>query len=346
MSNQRLALLALTAGAVMLAACDDARTLEAQQEEASVGSCANCHGFPPAAPHPQSQACFACHSQTVDGDNQLIPGGAHANGQIDETFGHAEERYIERHSGDALADIQRCTICHGQDYGGGLAQVSCNACHQGQLGIQNWQSNCTFCHGQRSDAFTLDDLSPAAPPEGLRGETATTDPHVGAHQKHLGNGSVYSNGFACQTCHPLVGGLVHLDGQVPVTFQFQPLASTGGATPSFTKATQTCSSVYCHGSTLQGGTSPAPQWTVPLTSCNSCHGIPPASGQHGIHTVKVACAECHVGYSDSSVNKDTHVDGTRNVNRVTFTFPDLAHHVLPNEPVAGWDCAACHLPAP
>lgn len=342
MSSQRLAMLALTAGAVMLTACDDARTLEAE-EGASVGSCATCHGFPPAAPHPQSQSCFACHPQTVDTNNQPIPGGAHANGVIDVTFGHAAG-YVGQHTADALADIQRCTFCHGADYSGGFAQVSCNACHQSQLGIQSWQNNCTFCHGQRSDAFTLDNLATAAPPDGVHGEKTTTDPHVGAHQKHLGNGSVLSNGFACQTCHPLVGALDHVDGQVPVTFQFEPLASTGGATPSFTKATQNCSSVYCHGSTLEGGTVSAPQWTVPLTACNSCHGIPPQSGYHSTHLPKVQCAECHDGYTNASVKKETHVNGTRNANRVTFRYPDLTHNVLPNEPVAGWECASCHLP--
>ncbi|HSD20624.1 MAG TPA: CxxxxCH/CxxCH domain-containing protein [Anaeromyxobacter sp.] len=342
MLNQRLALLALTASAVMLAACDDARTLEAQ-EGASVGTCATCHGFPPlqtrsGAAHPQSQACFACHPQTVDRDNQLIPGGPHANGNVDASFGH-DPGYIARHSADAIADIQTCSACHGQDYDGGLTVTidgeqrvspSCNDCHAGVLGIQNWQSNCTFCHGTRNNAFTFENLAQAAPPEGVRGETATTDPHVGAHQKHLGNGSVLTNGFECFTCHPLIGGLAHLDGQVPITFQLQPLASSDGATPSFTKGTQTCSSVYCHGSTLQGGTATAPRWTVALTACNSCHGIPPPTGQHDFHTgIGVACATCHDGYTDTSVNKATHVNGARDVVRAGVR-------------INGWDCTTCH----
>jgi predicted CxxxxCH...CXXCH cytochrome family protein len=356
MANQRLALLALTAGAVMLAAaCDEARIIEAQ-EGASVETCATCHGFPPlqtrsGAPHPQSQACFACHAQTVDRANQLIPGGPHANGVIDSNFGHAEPSYVGRHSGDAIADIQLCSVCHGQDYGGGVAVVggeervspSCNACHAG-FGFANWQSNCTFCHGTRNTAFTFESLAEAAPPQGVREGTVPTDPQVGAHQKHLGNGSVLSNGFPCWICHALNGGLDHLDGLAPITFQLHPLASSGGATPSFTKATQTCSSVYCHGSTLQGGAATEPQWTVALTACSSCHGIPPPTGQHGVHTAKVACAECHAGYTDTTVNKDTHVDGTRTVNRVVIgPAPTFTHTVLPAEPVQGWDCAACHI---
>lgn len=333
MANQRLALLALTASAVMLAACDEARTLEAR-EGSSIGTCATCHGFPPAvtgdgSPHPQSEACFACHALSVDRENKIIPGGAHANGRPDDTFGHAEQRYIDRHSADAIADIQFCSNCHGQDYGGGFAQVSCNACHIGLLEIQNWQGNCTFCHGTRNDGFTFEDLAEAAPPEGVRGETATTDPHVGAHQKHLGNGSVLSRGFACFTCHPLTGGLAHLDGEAQVTFALQPLASSGGATPSFTKATQTCSSVYCHGSTLQGGTVPEPQWTAAL-ACNSCHGIPPPTGQHDSHAAMLGgCSACHPGYTASSVDTATHVDGARDV-------------VFAGVRIAGWDCVGCH----
>ncbi len=329
MLNQRLALLALTAGTVLLAACDEARTLDAR-DGSSTGTCATCHGFPPPAPHPQSQACYACHPQTVDRDSRIIPGGTHANGQVDVSFGHAEERYIERHSGDALANIERCSVCHGEDFGGGFARVSCNLCHSGLLGIQNWQSNCTFCHGTRDDSFTLDDLAKAAPPAGVREGTVATDPQVGAHQKHLGNGSVLSNGFQCQTCHPLAGGLVHLDGQVPITFDLQPLASTGGATPSFAKQTQTCSSVYCHGSTLEGGTATAPQWTVALTACNSCHGVPPPTGQHVTHTAMLGgCTACHPGYTATSVDPATHVNGVRDV-------------VFASTRIAGWDCATCH----
>ncbi|WP_242346064.1 CxxxxCH/CxxCH domain c-type cytochrome [Anaeromyxobacter terrae] len=342
MVNQRFALLALTAGGIMLAACDDARTLEAREEASTAGTCAACHGFPPPAPHPQSQSCFVCHPQTVDQDNHIIPGGAHENGKVDPadvSFGHPAN-YLSQHSGDAIADIRRCTACHGESYDGGFAEVSCTGCH-GLFGYARWQSNCTFCHGTRDPGFTLDKLAEAAPPQGVRGGSAPTDPQVGAHQKHLGNGSVYSNGFQCQTCHPLEGSLDHLDGTVQVTFEFLPLASTGGATPSFTKQTQTCSSVYCHGSTLVGGTATSPRWTQALTSCDSCHGIPPASGFHTTHLAKVTCAECHVGYTNASVAKDTHVNGVRDVNQVIIGAGQT-HTVVPGVRVQGWDCVSCH----
>ena len=308
MPNQRLALLVLAAGAFTLAACDEARTIDAT-ERSSAETCTVCHGFPPPAPHPQSQSCNACHPATVDADNAIIPGGPHANGQTDVTFGHPDG-YVASHSGDAIADIQSCTVCHGQSYDGGIAGVSCNACHAALSPAVSWQTNCTFCHGTRREMFTLDELAPAAPPQGVRGGDASTDPRVGAHQKHLGNGSVWSNGFLCQTCHPLNGSLAHLDGNVPVEFGALPLASAEGVTPTFTKSTQTCA-VYCHGSTLEGGAATQPVWTTSL-SCNSCHGLPPPSGLHSDHARKnVACSRCHDGYTGASVNTATHVNGER-----------------------------------
>lgn len=333
MPTPRLALLALAACAITLAACDEARTID-DAESSSAESCSICHGFPPPAPHPQSQSCFTCHPATVDAENRLIPGGPHANGVTDVSFGHPDG-YVASHSGDAIANIQSCTACHGTDYDGGIAQVSCNACHAAQLQVQNWQSNCTFCHGTRDPAFTFDDLAKAAPPQGVRQGSATTDPQVGAHQKHLGNGSVLSNGFQCQTCHTLNGSLAHLDGTAPVEFGALPLASADGVTPTFTKSGQTCA-VYCHGSSLEGGTATQPVWTGSL-ACGSCHGTPPPSGPealptaHRLHAVDlgVGCGDCHAGYDAASVNKATHVNGTREV-------------VFAGVTINGWDCGTCH----
>jgi predicted CxxxxCH...CXXCH cytochrome family protein len=342
MPTPRLALLALAVCAITLAACDEARTIDAPEGSSSAESCSICHGFPPPAPHPQSQSCFTCHPATVDAENRIIPGGPHANGVKDVSVVGHPDGYVASHSGDAIADIQSCSACHGTDYDGGLAQAvspgveaSCNDCHAAQLQVQNWQSNCTFCHGTRDPAFTFDNLPKAAPPQGVRQGSATTDPQVGAHQKHLGNGSEWSNGFQCQTCHTLNGSLAHLDGNAPVEFGALPLASAEGVTPTFTKSGQTCA-VYCHGSSLEGGAATQPVWTSSL-ACNSCHGLPPSSGPealptaHRFHAVDlgVGCSACHAGYDTASVNKATHVNGTREV-------------VFAGVTINGWDCNTCH----
>ncbi len=68
----------------------------------------------------------------------------------------------------------------------------------------------------------------------------------------------------------------------------------------------------------------------PAPACGSCHAIPPSVGQHGIHS-SVACATCHgTGYSTTTVNAATHLNGTKNVslsawNPATQTCASYCH---------------------
>ncbi|GLI39402.1 fibronectin type III domain-containing protein [Geobacter hydrogenophilus] len=51
-------------------------------------------------------------------------------------------------------------------------------------------------------------------------------------------------------------------------------------------------------------------------ACGSCHAIPPATGQHLFHvnTAGLSCAACHgPGYSSTTVNTATHLNGVINV---------------------------------
>lgn len=49
--------------------------------------------------------------------------------------------------------------------------------------------------------------------------------------------------------------------------------------------------------------------------CGSCHAIPPANGRHSRHlSKKIGCEQCHgAGYSSSTVNAETHMNGVKNV---------------------------------
>jgi fibronectin type 3 domain-containing protein len=48
-------------------------------------------------------------------------------------------------------------------------------------------------------------------------------------------------------------------------------------------------------------------------ACGSCHAIPPAVGSHAKHTF-TSCATCHgAGYSSTTVNAATHMNGTKDV---------------------------------
>src|SRR5512147_3246387 len=63
---------------------------------------------------------------------------------------------------------------------------------------------CTHCHGDptRAASASTDPLVAAAPPRGVRGGTAPTDPDVGAHQRHLADGPTWK-AIACSSCHAL-----------------------------------------------------------------------------------------------------------------------------------------------
>lgn len=67
-------------------------------------------------------------------------------------------------------------------------------------------------------------------------------------------------------------------------------------------------------------------------ACGSCHAIPPAIGQHAFHaSLGYDCATCHgTGYSSTTVNAATHMNGTKNVslsvwNATTRTCASYCH---------------------
>ena len=256
------------------------------------------------------------------------------------------------HTTDALAGIAACTGCHGADYGGGLGGLapSCNACHASSVAASapDWKTNCTFCHGTRTaDVATATPL--AAPPEAVvgGGDQTNANPRVGAHQAHL-NSSALRDALPCSTCHTppaAAQSLTHFTGGA-ATLTFDALASRG-VTASYAGNGGACA-VYCHGSGTgwpsgSVAANPTPAWTSTGLACNACHGIPPATGPtvvgsaaHLFHvnTRGQACSRCHNGYTDTTVNPATHVDGTRDVIVTPTTGGSLR--------ISGWDCTACH----
>jgi predicted CxxxxCH...CXXCH cytochrome family protein len=89
--------------------------------------------------------------------------------------------------------------------------------------------------------------------------------------------------------------------------------SAGSGTTITTAANSTgICSVYCHGSTLTGGTVSSPSWTggASQAACGACHGAtsatPPTTGSHTRHAIIVAgqltlgCDQCHGAHTDNS----------------------------------------------
>jgi predicted CxxxxCH...CXXCH cytochrome family protein len=346
--------------AAFLAGCSAAK----QTPEAVAGTCDRCHGFPPSAPsqggaraiedpnHPNAPNCNACHSRTVDASGALIPGGDHMNGKVDVTGGHAAGYANPMvHAPDAFANIATCQGCHGATFDGWVGP-SCNACHY-EMGFADWKTNCTFCHGQATPGYAAAELKKAAPPRGVAGQTDPTDPHVGAHQKHL-NAGTRAGGFACGTCHVVPADLSHVNiGPVPVALEGAGQASLPPDLGTYTAADQTCA-VYCHGSTLASGkTKSPPAWTAATTNglaCDACHDAPPTmAGSPPVpHSSSTNCGACHPGYTSTSVNLATHLNGmveATNVHPSNFANP-TAHGPeaikLFQGATGALQCTSCH----
>lgn len=327
MRSTRLVPLVAVLAAVLAAGCDSARPIE---QRSAVTQCARCHGFPPppgvltsAASHPQSTACEVCHGATVVSGTELVPGGAHMNGQVD--FAAHPMPYLAQHRAAALQGVTACAVCHGATYAGGIGP-SCNTCH-GSIGYADWQTNCTFCHGTRTPGWTT--AQPArlvAPPEAVEdGVVDPSDPRVGAHQKHLTGGTI-ANAVACTECHPARSDLSHVDRSVQLVWG--PRASNGIA-PSFDPTALTCAN-YCHGATLPLADARAAQdpplaaWTRGAAlDCGSCHEASPTTGKHPAVVAQhdFDCSTCHGGtYTPVLADKSLHVNGT-----------------VDKGPIIGWD---------
>ena len=193
-----------------------------------------------------------------------------------------------------------CGACHGAPPPEPHPQLTnCRTCHPGTLlesgdidvagglhidGEVEIATSCTACHGS--------DAGPA-PPAALDGSTDTDSLGVGAHQAHLQGGTVRS-GIACTECHTVpatVDAAGHLDG-APADLTWGELATDEGVQPEWDREAATCSTTYCHGATLSGGTHKTPVWTEDgpaVTSCASCHGFPPLAP----HPQSFECRTCH-----------------------------------------------------
>ncbi|MBI5607889.1 MAG: cytochrome c3 family protein [Deltaproteobacteria bacterium] len=203
-------------------------------------------------------------------------------------------------------------------------------------------AECAACHGTSNNA---------APPKGLKGQTATTDAGVGAHQQHLGYGPAHTP-IACQTCHVVppskyqTGHLDAADDKATVTFA--GLALAGGATPTYDAATATCSNSYCHGATLKKpGKDSKPLWTKvdgSQRSCESCHGAPPAAP----HPTDNACETCHAATMGAKMvvtNRAMHINGKVDVVLASNVNCASCHGAPPfteKHPAVAANCGDCH----
>ena len=172
---------------------------------------------------------------------------------------------------------------------------------------------CNACHGSEAND---------APPVDTNGASDTTLVTVGAHQSHLTQPRGLTVPLTCQHCHVVpatVGDASHMDG-APAELTFGALATTDGAAPTWDRTAATCSSVYCHGATLNaGGSNHAPLWTrVDGTeaACGACHGVPPPAP----HVQNDNCGLCHTQTAEGSAiaHPEKHLDGVVEVEATSL----------------------------
>ncbi|HEU4730168.1 MAG TPA: CxxxxCH/CxxCH domain-containing protein [Kofleriaceae bacterium] len=173
---------------------------------------------------------------------------------------------------------------------------------------------CTSCHGSATNA---------APPRDLAGNTATTAPTVGAHQAHLAANNQY-HAVVCTSCHTVpqtVDAPGHMDGDNVAEVKFDALNPQG----TYTKATATCSTMYCHGNGRGGNGTIAFTQAGPL-ACNACHATNGTgmSGRHSLHLGEgIRCNGCHRDVVDQNmtiIKGDLHVNGVHEVKMANGTW--------------------------
>jgi len=193
---------------------------------------------------------------------------------------------------------------------------------------------CAACHGDASRAEAVA-LVQAAPPAQVGGGGSG-----GAHLAHL-HGGTFRGALACAECHAVPTVVTHSDGVVSVPLA--GLASLGGATPAWNPGSGTCSGVYCHGATLEGGPATTPVWTATVTlSCTSCHGHPPASHAAGSDD----CSVCHPGTvkpdGTIALANGLHVNGVVDGGGHDAGWADPAQHGYAANASGFAECKTCH----
>lgn len=176
------------------------------------------------------------------------------------------------------------------------------------------------------------------------GDSAASDPQVGAHNIHLRAAANISGVIACNTCHTVPatwGSANHNNSGQGADITFGQAATNnprGLATSAFfNSGTKTCSNIYCHDGTrfkngFGAGNGALPVWSdttymaggaaPTVNDCNKCHGYPPPA----THSTSTNCQSCHSNIASGGANR-TFVDNTLHVNGIVE---------------GGGDCNSCH----
>jgi predicted CxxxxCH...CXXCH cytochrome family protein len=328
----------------------DRRGIDPGARNDSANICTNCHaGKKSHNMKGQDIQCVDCHGAHVEYDQDdpngskgininlirrnVVTKDGHANGKkVFFRYTGSKKEYV---TGDTTGICQSCHVVPAPDSNFGYPPEHtstdpkvCNTCHFHNSTNGSFSGACTSCHGY-----------PPTTTNGLIGY-AGTDPKTGATQGNPGAHETHATlrHMACITCHTGYAAKAMPSNSIDIGFSINNgtyknfVGTTAGGTfngstlnsgytwsaASGTNLTSgnaaiTCS-VYCHGSTLSGGTATPPTWTTTDGSqkaCGACHGVTPATapvtGSHTRHAKDnaIACATCHGAHD----NRD-HVNGS------------------------------------
>ncbi len=319
-------------------------------------ACAECHVIPTDATHarnpPAQRVTFGLLSRTGGATPTFVAGTAGCAA----SYCHGNFTYNGVSGSNATplwtsTAPLACTGCHGMPptghppLAGSITAASCGACHPqtvdaaGDILLGGAHLNgladvaalgCTACHGDEMRKPLLPGTDPnliSAPPVAPPNAPAFA---VGAHERHVNpvDFRAIMGPIACAECHVVPADSAHASTPPLARVVFGPIATAGGATPTFVAGSAGCAASYCHGNfsfNAVSGTSTTPVWTdtTPMT-CTSCHEMPPV-GHLAVAAPVVAasCASCHPAAvnADGSINLADrgHLNGKADVTALGCT---------------------------
>lgn len=308
--------------------------------------CDACHGSPPAAPHPQSQLCQACHAPVAGRNRTIADPSRHIDGHLD------------------VADVSTCSGCHGSVAnaappanlaGDGEPTELTVGAHQAHLagGVASRPVACEQCHIVPEEVDDPGHVDSDAPAELTFGDLARHDSAAPVWDRDLATCSnVYCHGATlegqvapnspvwnvadgtqakCGTCHALPPAAPHPAND---KCEMCHLPTAGPEQTIVNRATHVDGIVQ-----------------VAIDDCTGCHGnlenlAPPvdsrglsdpssaAIGAHQAHLMggvgsrPVACDTCHlvpttvdeVGHRDSAAPAEVIFSGLALTHGATVSF--------------------------
>ncbi|MGB9082560.1 MAG: CxxxxCH/CxxCH domain-containing protein, partial [Desulfuromonadaceae bacterium] len=310
-----------------------------------INICTNCHAGKVAHNgRGQDIQCSDCHGAHVDLGDGSVPNVWLVKRNMGPGRGQVffNSTTVKNYMSSDNSGV--CQSCHAVPTGSGYqfhltqTNATCNDCHahgnsSGSFSV-GAVTGCTACHGYPPLANIAGSGGYAA---GYVNAPSFTDESVSGHGSHAS--TPYQK--ACVNCH---NGNNHQDGIYQDVFNVTTgtVAATGGLSPVYDKAAQTCSTVYCHSNANpRGGTNSTittPSWnggkgTIIGTAgeCGTCHSaagatLPTWSVSHSKHINGYAanpnftCTVCHAGTASGNsaifgtiTARSLHTNGVKDV---------------------------------